>query len=82
MTGVGAIVVDASARLALPNRDDEHFILARDAWAALLRGGQPLVMSDCVVVESAARFGRRPGGTALVVHAERLLAPVAVRRID
>lgn len=82
MTDAGAIFVDTSALVALLNRDDEHFVAARDAWAALLHREQPLVTSNYVVVESAALVQRRMGMAALAALTDRLLAPVAVRWID
>ena len=68
-----SVFVDTSALYALLDADDRSHGDARRAWSDLLAGGDPLVTSNYVLIETLALVQRRLGMDAVNACADRLL---------
>jgi len=59
------IFLDTSAFFALLDRDDGNHNAAKNAWAEIMSGGNTLVTSNYVLVETLALLQNRLGMTAV-----------------
>ena len=59
------IFIDTSAFFALLDRDDDNHEAAKNAWTEIMSGGNTLVTSNYVLVETFALLQNRLGMTAV-----------------
>lgn len=72
------VFVDTSAFYAVLDRDDGRHAQAAAGWRRGIEGGEPLVSSNYVVVETAALLQHRLGLPAVRTFVEDLLPVVQV----
>ena len=76
------VFVDTSALYAVLDRDDRNHPAARDVWKDLVEGGESLLTTNYVVVETAALVQHRLGLDAVRTLLDDMLGLVEVVFVD
>jgi predicted nucleic acid-binding protein len=74
--------VDTSAFYAVLDADDHHHPQAKSAWETLIRGGEPLVTTNYVLVETFALLQHRIGLKAVRLFQEDVVPLLRVESVD
>lgn len=68
-----SIFLDTNGWLALLNRTDTLHAQAKEAWVRVVRGGQPLILTDWVVAEMGNGLARAKEKARLTEALDRIL---------
>ena len=77
-----SVFVDTSALLAVLDADDREHVRARRAWERLVAGGESLLSSSYVLVETSALAQRRLGMDAVRALHEDVCPILAIEWVD
>ena len=77
-----SVFVDTSAFLAVLDADDQQHERARRAWEQLIAGGEPLLTSSYVLVETFALAQRRLGMGAVRAFHEDVCPILAIKWVS
>ena len=77
-----SVFVDTSALLAVLNRDDLWAVRAGREWRRLITGGEKLVTTSYVVLETIAVLQHRVGLAAVRTFSDAILPAIEIAYVD